>query len=138
METRTLLAAVAILVIIAGVAAFTLMRGGEQAAPVAEKTATTPETTATPAKEATATTTTAPAGQKLERNKICVVYDVGGRGDLSFNDMAYLGASKASKDFGLEVVEVQSTSESDYLPNLRTLAKDGKCAVIVAVGFTDD
>jgi len=134
-ETRTLLAAVAILVIIAGVAAFTLMRGGEQATPVAEKTATTPETTSTPAKEATATTATAPAEQRLERNKICVVYDVGGRGDLSFNDMAYLGASKASKDFGLEVVEVQSASESDYLPNLRTLAKDGKCAVIVAVGF---
>ncbi len=42
--------------------------------------------------------------------KIALVYDVGGRGDLSFNDMAYLGASKAAKDFNLELKEVQSNS----------------------------
>ncbi|KUK17103.1 MAG: Sugar binding protein [Thermococcus sibiricus] len=45
--------------------------------------------------------------------KVAVVYDVGGRGDLSFNDMAYLGASKAAKDFNLEIKEVQSNTESD-------------------------
>ena len=115
METRTLLVAAVILVVIAGVAAFTLMKGGEKPAAT---------------ESATAATT-----QELERNKICVVYDVGGRGDLSFNDMAYLGANKAARDFGLEVVEVQSARESDYLPNLRTLARNGDCAVIVAVGF---
>ncbi|MCY0868558.1 MAG: BMP family ABC transporter substrate-binding protein [Desulfurococcus sp.] len=69
------------------------------------------------------------------RKAIAVVYDVGGRGDLSFNDMAYLGGSKAAKDFGLELKEVQSASESDYLPNLRTLAKEGRYIVIIAVGF---
>ncbi|WFO74839.1 BMP family ABC transporter substrate-binding protein [Desulfurococcaceae archaeon MEX13E-LK6-19] len=75
-----------------------------------------------------------PAAPK-EKTKIAVVYDIGGRGDLSFNDMAYLGASKAAKDFGLELVEVQSKTESDYLPNLRTLAKSGEYVVIIAVGF---
>lgn len=70
-----------------------------------------------------------------KRTKIAVVYDIGGRGDLSFNDMAYLGASKAAKDFGLELVEVQSKTEADYLPNLRTLAKTGEYVVIIAVGF---
>jgi len=72
---------------------------------------------------------------QVTKKKIAVVYDIGGRGDLSFNDMAYLGASRASKDFGLELVEVQSTTEADYLPNLRTLAKSGEYLVIVAVGF---
>ncbi|RLF77108.1 sugar-binding protein, partial [Thermococci archaeon] len=66
---------------------------------------------------------------------IAVVYDVGGRGDLSFNDMAYLGASKAAKDFNLELKEVQSKQETDYLPNLRALAQKGEYDVIIAVGF---
>jgi basic membrane protein A len=35
-----------------------------------------------------------------------VIYDIGGRGDLSFNDMAYPGASRAAKDFGLGLKEV--------------------------------
>lgn len=64
-----------------------------------------------------------------------MVYDVGGRGDLSFNDMAYLGASRAAKDFNLELKEVQSNSESDYLPNLRSLARKGEYDIIIAVGF---
>jgi len=68
-------------------------------------------------------------------SKIAVVYDIGGRGDLSFNDMAYLGASRAAKDFNLELVEVQSRTEDDYLPNLRLLAKSGEYLVIIAVGF---
>ncbi len=72
---------------------------------------------------------------KPTRNAIAIVYDIGGRGDLSFNDMAYLGGSKASKDFSLELKEVQSVKEADYLPNLRTLAKEGRYIVIVAVGF---
>lgn len=67
--------------------------------------------------------------------KIAIVYDVGGRGDLSFNDMAYLGASKAAKDFNLELVEVQSAKETDYLQNLETLAQRGEYEIIIAVGF---
>ncbi|NJE61075.1 BMP family ABC transporter substrate-binding protein [Thermococcus sp. 21S7] len=67
--------------------------------------------------------------------KIAIVYDVGGRGDLSFNDMAYLGAEKAAKEFGLQLDELQSNSENDYLPNLRSLAKSGEYDIIIAVGF---
>ncbi|AIF69218.1 sugar-binding protein [Palaeococcus pacificus DY20341] len=74
-------------------------------------------------------------GEEKTQGKIAVVYDVGGRGDLSFNDMAYLGASKAAKDFNLELKEMQSNSESDYLTNLRTLAKSGEYDLIIAVGF---
>lgn len=70
-----------------------------------------------------------------EKNAIAIVYDVGGRGDLSFNDMAYLGASKAAKDFNLELVQLQSNSEDDYYKNLETLAKAKKYKLIIAVGF---
>ncbi|MGB9827137.1 BMP family ABC transporter substrate-binding protein [Thermosphaera chiliense] len=73
--------------------------------------------------------------QPVAEWKIGIVYDIGGRGDLSFNDMAYLGGNRAAKDFNLKLVEVQSKSESDYLPNLRSLAKSGDYVVIVAVGF---
>ncbi|WP_456326802.1 BMP family lipoprotein [Palaeococcus sp. (in: euryarchaeotes)] len=80
-------------------------------------------------------TTTQTGTQPQYSGKIAVVYDVGGRGDLSFNDMAYLGASKAAKDFNLELKEVQSKQETDYLPNLRALAQKGEYDVIIAVGF---
>ncbi len=78
-----------------------------------------------------------PGGGSTEtpKGKIAIVYDVGGRGDLSFNDMAYLGASKAAKDFNLELVELQSNSEDDYIKNLETLAQQGDYLVIIAVGF---
>ncbi|ALM74656.1 BMP family lipoprotein [Thermococcus barophilus] len=93
-----------------------------------EKTATPTQTQSSPAQTATE------EKPKL-KGAIAVVYDIGGRGDLSFNDMAYMGASKAAKDFGLELKEVQSKSESDYLPNLRLLAQSGKYDLIIAVGF---
>lgn len=99
---------------------------------VTQTVATTPTTTTAPTTTSPTPTVTVPPNAP---KKIGVVYDIGGRGDLSFNDMAYLGASKASKDFGLELVEVQSKTEADYLPNLRSLARSGDYAVIVAVGF---
>jgi len=68
-------------------------------------------------------------------DKIGLVTDIGGRGDLSFNDMGFLGAANAAEDFNLELFELISTTEADYRPNLRTLAQRGDCAVIVAVGF---
>lgn len=76
-----------------------------------------------------------PAGPTAKRDSIAIVYDIGGRGDLSFNDMAYLGGNRAARDFGLQLKEVQSVSEADYLPNLRTLAREGRYVVIVGVGF---
>ncbi len=73
--------------------------------------------------------------ERQNTKKIAIVYDIGGRGDLSFNDMAYMGAERAAKDFGLQLTQLQSNSENDYLPNLRTLAKSGQYDIIIAVGF---
>jgi basic membrane protein A len=71
-----------------------------------------------------------------QKTELCIVYDIGGRGDLSFNDMAALGGDNAVKaGLATTLVEVQSKSEQDYLPNLRNLARRGTCTVIVGIGF---
>ncbi len=111
---------IVVLLVVAGIAYYYYYSSQQAAKP-----------TTTPSPSPTTTSSAALKG----KNKICVVYDIGGRGDLSFNDMAYLGATRAAKDFGLKVIELQSKTEADYLPNLRSLAKKGDCAVIVAVGF---
>ncbi|MFC2083413.1 BMP family protein, partial [Candidatus Bipolaricaulota bacterium] len=67
--------------------------------------------------------------------KVAVVLDVGGRGDLSFNDMGFVGTDKAATDFGYEMVEVQNASGADYLPNLRNLSRAGDYEIIICVGF---
>ncbi|MEM3031620.1 MAG: BMP family ABC transporter substrate-binding protein [Nitrososphaerota archaeon] len=67
--------------------------------------------------------------------KIAVVSDIGGRGDLSFNDMAFKGGDEAEKDFGVQMVELISKTEADYVPNLETAAKDPDVKLIVGVGF---
>ena len=69
------------------------------------------------------------------KGKVAVVLDVGGRGDLSFNDMGFMGTDKAAKDFDLKMVEIQSASAADYLPNVRTAARSGQFDLIIAVGF---
>ncbi len=69
------------------------------------------------------------------QGQIAIVLDVGGRGDLSFNDMGFVGADRAVEEFGLELTEVQSASAADYLPNLRNLARTGNYDLIIAVGF---
>ena len=74
-------------------------------------------------------------GTASAAGKIALVTDLGGRGDLSFNDMAFKGADEASAEFGLELVTIQSNSGADYLPNLQNAARTGDFDIIVGVGF---
>ena len=75
-------------------------------------------------------TTTQPVGS------IGVVHDVGGSGDLSFNDMATLGATRAAKAFNLNTSIVDSPTQNDYVPNLEALARKTPAPIlIVGVGF---
>jgi len=67
--------------------------------------------------------------------KIAIVSDVGGRGDLSFNDMGFKGGEDAERDFGVQVVELISKVEADYVPNLTTAARDPAVELVVGVGF---
>ena len=68
-----------------------------------------------------------------------VVFDVGGRGDKSFNDGAYLGSERAEKELGVEVRFIEPGEGSDRESGLRLLAAEGM-DLIIGVGFifTDD
>ena len=74
-------------------------------------------------------------GTASAAGKIALVTDLGGRGDLSFNDMGFKGADEAAAEFGLELVTIQSNSGTDYLPNLQNAARTGDFDIIVGVGF---
>lgn len=65
---------------------------------------------------------------------IGLVFDSGGRGDKSFNDSAYRGLDRASKELGIEAKTVDSAKESDYATNLDALAESG-CDLIFAIGI---
>jgi basic membrane protein A len=73
--------------------------------------------------------------QAAAKGKVALVSDVGGRGDLSFNDMSFMGTDKAAADFGLEMVGIQSATAADYLPNVRNAARSRSFDLIIAVGF---
>jgi len=70
--------------------------------------------------------------------KIGLAYDVGGRGDRSFNDSAARGADKAEKEFSGSIKELTaktSDTEADREQRLTDLA-DAGYNPIVAVGFS--
>jgi basic membrane protein A and related proteins len=68
-----------------------------------------------------------------------VVFDLGGRGDKSFNDGAYLGAERAEKELGVRVRFIEPGEGSDRESGLRLLAAEGMDLVIgVGFIFTDD
>lgn len=69
--------------------------------------------------------------------KIGLAYDVGGRGDQSFNDSAYAGVEKAVADFDATCIEGEATdgeAESAREDRLRNMAENDATA-IVGVGF---
>ena len=78
----------------------------------------------------------APAGAPL---KVGLVFDVGGRGDKSFNDAAYAGLERAKQELGIEYSTLETGEGTDREAALRQLAAAGS-AVVFGVGFlfTDD
>jgi basic membrane protein A len=67
--------------------------------------------------------------------KVGLVYDIGGRGDQSFNDAAYAGLTKASEELGVKTQDLEpSAGGEDREELLRTLADDGY-GLIIGVGF---
>lgn len=75
-----------------------------------------------------------PAISSAEPVTIGVAYDIGGRGDKSFNDATAAGLERAQKslDFEVEAVVTDGTS-TDRDKRIRTLIAK-KCALIIAVG----
>ncbi|CAB4733335.1 unannotated protein [freshwater metagenome] len=69
--------------------------------------------------------------------KVGMAYDVGGRGDQSFNDSAAAGLDQAVEEFGMEAQESEAEdgeAESAREERLRTFA-DAGYDPIIAVGF---
>src|SRR5919204_3921085 len=68
-----------------------------------------------------------------------IVFDVGGRGDKSFNDGAYFGGERAERDLGAHVRFIEPGDGSDRESGLRLLAAEGMNLVIgVGFIFSDD
>jgi basic membrane protein A len=71
--------------------------------------------------------------------QVGIVFDVGGRGDKSFNDGAYLGGMRAEKELGARVLFIEPGEGSDREAGLRLLAAEGMDLVIgIGFIFTDD
>ncbi|MFD9699024.1 BMP family protein [Lentzea sp. NPDC059081] len=97
---------------------------------------------ATPPTAPATSSTSAANGEKVDASalKVGLAYDIGGRGDASFNDSAAAGLDKALTDFG---VKKENTRELSAAPNedesakqtrLRQLAQEG-FSPIIGVGF---
>ncbi|GAA2577538.1 MULTISPECIES: BMP family lipoprotein [Streptomyces] len=68
---------------------------------------------------------------------LAIAYDVGGKGDQSFNDAAYQGLEQAKKEFGYQTADVEPTdgeTDADKEQRLVSLAKQGYNPV-VGVGY---
>ena len=77
---------------------------------------------------------TAAATKAASKYLPCVVGDVGGFNDHSFNQLSLQGVETAAKDIGSTYKKVQSQSSDDYAPAFSSLVSQ-KCNIIVAAGF---
>lgn len=85
----------------------------------------------------TTSTGSATTPAKKSDLKVGMAYDIGGRGDKSFNDAAAVGLDKAKTELGVTIKELSASkgeSDADKEARLRLLAQGGYDPVI-AVGF---
>jgi basic membrane protein A and related proteins len=64
----------------------------------------------------------------------CLVTDQGGVDDRSFNETAFAGLERAGEELGIETAVLESTSETDFQPNIQSFI-DQDCDIIITVGF---
>jgi basic membrane protein A len=67
--------------------------------------------------------------------KVALLYDLGGRGDKSFNDAAAAGLDKAKKDFNIQTTELQPNSGGTNRGELLDLASSQGYQLEIGVGF---
>ena len=66
--------------------------------------------------------------------KVGLVFDVGGRGDKSFNDAAYAGLERAKRELGVEFATLETGEGTDREAQMRQLAAGGS-QLVFGVGF---
>lgn len=78
--------------------------------------------------------------EKKEEFKSGLVFDVGGRGDKSFNDAAFRGVEMAKEKYGIHYEYIEPGEGADREAALRQLSSQSDIAVIIGAGFifTDD
>jgi basic membrane protein A and related proteins len=69
-----------------------------------------------------------------EKIRVGLVTDIGGLHDRGFNQLSYAGLKRAQKQLGVGGRVLLSKQNSDYVPNLSTLARQGY-DLVIAVGF---
>ena len=74
------------------------------------------------------------AGGASTDYKACMVSDAGGWDDKSFNESSYNGLLNAEKDLGIQKQTAESTTVSDFEPNINNMVTEG-CDLIITVGF---
>ena len=79
----------------------------------------------------------APSPTALNKLRVGLVFDVGGRGDKSFNDAAFSGLEAAQKELGerLEIKALEPTGSGDNREQLLRLLAQDKYDLIFGVGF---
>ena len=81
----------------------------------------------------------APAPGAAGKPKVGLVFDVGGRGDKSFNDAAYAGLERAKAELGIDFVTLETGEGTDREAAMRQLAAGGSNLVFgVGFLFSDD
>ena len=83
---------------------------------------------------ATTSSPAATSGATASDFKACMVSDLGGFDDKSFNQTSHDGLVKAQTDLGIQIAEVQSKAAADYAQNIKSMV-DAKCNIIITVGF---
>jgi basic membrane protein A and related proteins len=66
--------------------------------------------------------------------KVGMVTDIGGLDDRSFNQLANEGLERAESELGVDIRVLTSDQNSDYVPNLSSLAQQ-QFDLVIAVGF---
>ena len=76
-------------------------------------------------------------GGQAEAKKVGVVYDVGGRGDKSFNDSAYAGLQAASKELGSKVQtkDIEPNADGSNRKELLDGLADEGYGLVFGIGF---
>ncbi|MFI7441154.1 BMP family protein [Nonomuraea indica] len=78
---------------------------------------------------------TASDAPKAGALKVGLAFDIGGRGDKSFNDAAYAGLEKAKTELGAEIKELSPASDGSNRGELLRQLADAGYNPIIGVGF---
>ena len=79
--------------------------------------------------------TSGSTGGTAAGKKVGLVYDIGGRGDKSFNDAAARGLDQAKKDFNIQAKELEPSSGGENREELLRLLAQQNYGLNIGVGF---